>query len=257
MSGSFSKMDLIIGHQRMKLSNLFVRTLSNHLPNTCFGYTRCVPYANTMLQNVTLAGSYPNYVESSINRRTLTNYTLVNENLFKNAHCEFTQKSAVRSFSTQTPNKESDQSCEPKPTLFQKMKQMTKDYWHILIPVHVATSIVWFSIFFIAVKNGVNIVEILKYFNLGESYLEKIRNSSAGHWAVAYALFKICTPLRYTVTIGGTTMTIRYFNKWGIMKFKTPEKMKDMLSSKTVAQTKARFGKTDVKTKPATEPPKT
>lgn len=26
--------------------------------------------------------------------------------------------------------------------------------------------------------------------------------------------------------IGGTTMTIRYLNKWGIMKFKTPEKMK-------------------------------
>ena len=47
-----------------------------------------------------------------------------------------------------------------------------------------------------------DIAEILKYFNLSETYLEKIRNSKAGHWAVAYALFKVCTPIRYTVTIG-------------------------------------------------------
>lgn len=39
-----------------------------------------------------------------------------------------------------------------KPSVFQRMKQMTKDYWHILIPVHIVTSLGWGSIFYIAAK---------------------------------------------------------------------------------------------------------
>lgn len=39
-----------------------------------------------------------------------------------------------------------------KPSLFQRMKQMTKDYWHILVPVHLVTSTGWISIFYIAAK---------------------------------------------------------------------------------------------------------
>ncbi|XP_033209539.1 protein FAM210A isoform X2 [Belonocnema kinseyi] len=215
-------MDLIIGHQRMKLSNLFMRSISNFLPNTSIGSVRCLCYASTRLEKITLAGDDPNFGTRLPNYQTFRNYSLVNQRLFKDAFCEFEPRT-VRNYTTETPKKE---STEPKPSIFQRMKQMSKDYWHILIPVHVATSLVWISIFYIAVKNGVDIGEIFKYLNLSETYVEKIRNSKAGHWAVAYALFKVCTPIRYTVTIGGTTMTIRYFNKWGIMKFKTPEKMK-------------------------------
>jgi len=38
--------------------------------------------------------------------------------------------------------------------------------------------------------------------NFSEKYVDLIRNSSAGNWAVTYALYKIFTPLRYTVTVG-------------------------------------------------------
>jgi len=44
---------------------------------------------------------------------------------------------------------------EQKLTVFQKMKQMTKDYWHVLIPVHVITSIGWVAIFYTAVRKYV------------------------------------------------------------------------------------------------------
>lgn len=39
-----------------------------------------------------------------------------------------------------------------KVSVFAKMKQMTKDYWHVLIPVHVITSIGWVAIFYATIK---------------------------------------------------------------------------------------------------------
>ena len=47
-----------------------------------------------------------------------------------------------------------------------------------------------------------DIVGILESLNLSEKYLETLRNSSAGHWAFVYALYKIFTPIRYTITVG-------------------------------------------------------
>lgn len=44
---------------------------------------------------------------------------------------------------------------EQKLSVFQKMKQMTKDYWHVLVPVHVVTSIGWVAIFYTAVRKYV------------------------------------------------------------------------------------------------------
>ncbi|XP_011298024.1 protein FAM210A isoform X2 [Fopius arisanus] len=107
-----------------------------------------------------------------------------------------------------------------KVSIFQKMKQLTKDYWHILIPVHIVTSIGWVSIFYVAAKNGVDVIQLMEYLHMSEKYINIIKNSNAGHWAVVYALYKIFTPLRYTVTVGGTTLSIRYLDRLGIMKFR-------------------------------------
>lgn len=41
---------------------------------------------------------------------------------------------------------------EKKVTVFAKMKQMTKDYWHVLIPVHIITSIGWMVSFYFIIK---------------------------------------------------------------------------------------------------------
>ncbi|XP_063979527.1 protein FAM210A isoform X2 [Diachasmimorpha longicaudata] len=116
--------------------------------------------------------------------------------------------------------------CNPEPeapkktSIFQKMKQLTKDYWYILVPVHIVTSIGWVSIFYVAAKNGVDVIQLMEYLNLSEKYINIIKNSNAGHWAFVYALYKIFTPLRYTVTVGGTTLSIRYLDRLGIMKFR-------------------------------------
>ncbi|XP_018306986.1 angiotensin-converting enzyme [Mycetomoellerius zeteki] len=146
---------------------------------------------------------------------------------------------------------------EQKLTVFQKMKQMTKDYWHVLIPVHVITSIGWIAIFYTAVRNGVDIVQLLEYMNFSEKYIDLVRNSSAGNWAITYALYKIFTPLRYTVTVGGTTMAIRHLSKLGYVKalsFKL-QSVEPVQSNKCAAEHKTKF-KAECKTGRHTEPPK-
>ncbi|KAF3425536.1 hypothetical protein E2986_11043 [Frieseomelitta varia] len=56
-----------------------------------------------------------------------------------------------------------------------------------------------------------------------------VNNSNVGNWALTYLLYKIFTPLRYTVTIGCTTMAIKQLSKSGMVKplsFKTTEPSK-------------------------------
>ena len=73
---------------------------------------------------------------------------------------------------------------------------MTKDYWYVLIPVHVATSVVWFGGFYAACKSGVDVAAILQYCGASEAYVEKISQSSMGYAALAYACYKVATPVR-------------------------------------------------------------
>ena len=78
----------------------------------------------------------------------------------------------------------------------QKFKKMFKDYWYVLIPVHVATSIVWYGGFYVMCKSGVDIPGILAWFGTSEAYLEKLQNSNMGYYALAYACYKVATPAR-------------------------------------------------------------
>lgn len=59
--------------------------------------------------------------------------------------------------SASQPESSKDCNVPEKVSVFQKMKQLAKDYWHILIPVHCITSIGWAAIFYTAVKKYVAI----------------------------------------------------------------------------------------------------
>lgn len=56
---------------------------------------------------------------------------------------------------------------------------------------------------------------------MSEEYLEKLRNSDVQYYALAYACYKVATPLRYTVTVGGTTWSIYHLETWGMLKTTT------------------------------------
>lgn len=54
-----------------------------------------------------------------------------------------------------------------------------------------------------------------------------------GYFALSYALYKIATPARYMVTIGGTTVSINYLKKWGYIKpVPSKERMKAIYEEK-------------------------
>ncbi|XP_023338457.1 uncharacterized protein C18orf19 homolog A-like isoform X1 [Eurytemora carolleeae] len=98
-----------------------------------------------------------------------------------------------------------------------KFKKMAKDYWYVLIPVHVATSIVWYGGFYLLAKSGVDLIAILETCSVPESVIDRLRGSEAGYYALAYACYKVATPIRYTVTVGGTTFTITKLTQMGYL----------------------------------------
>ena len=58
-----------------------------------------------------------------------------------------------------------------KETTFSKLKQMIRDYWYVIIPVEIVTSIAWYGAIFLSLKSGVDIVQILTNFGVSEQTL--------------------------------------------------------------------------------------
>ncbi|XP_055524793.1 uncharacterized protein C18orf19 homolog A [Wyeomyia smithii] len=102
--------------------------------------------------------------------------------------------------------------------LFARFKKMYKEYWYVLVPVHCVTSAFWLGGFYYASKSGVDVIALLESMGVSEKLINPVRDSSLGHIAVAYLLYKIATPARYAVTLGGTTVSIKYLVQWGYIK---------------------------------------
>ncbi|KAL3282915.1 hypothetical protein HHI36_006073 [Cryptolaemus montrouzieri] len=139
-----------------------------------------------------------------------------------------------RSYSDENSKKNiAEEHDSPKPTLFQRFKSMYKDYWYVLIPVHVVTSIGWFGGFYYMARSGVDIISLLETLNVNEKFINSMRDSHMGYLAIAYGCYKIATPARYTITLGGTTISINYLKKWGYIKpVPSAEKLKQMYQEK-------------------------
>ncbi|XP_074130709.1 protein FAM210A isoform X2 [Sminthopsis crassicaudata] len=77
---------------------------------------------------------------------------------------------------------------------------------------------------------GVNVVPFLELIGLPHSIVDILKNSQSGNALTAYALFKIATPARYTVTLGGTSITVKYLRSHGYMS--TPPPVKEYLQDR-------------------------
>lgn len=102
-------------------------------------------------------------------------------------------------------------------TVFQRFKNVIKKYWYIALPVHLVTSTLWFGSFYLITSSGVDIPDLLKCLSVPEWIIDKVRNGNSwkSYLFISYGLYKIFTPLRYMVTLGGTGITIRYLQKLG------------------------------------------
>ena len=112
---------------------------------------------------------------------------------------------------------------------------MFKDYWYVLLPVHVATSAVWLGGFYLALKSAVDIAGLLERLGTSDWILDYLRHSEAGYIALSYACYKIATPARYAVTVGGTTLAISKLKDTGYLK-STSEVASQLRESKKAMQ---------------------
>ncbi|XP_060527912.1 uncharacterized protein C18orf19 homolog A isoform X2 [Cylas formicarius] len=117
-----------------------------------------------------------------------------------------------------------------KKSLFKRFKEMYRDYWYVLIPVHLATSAVWCGAFYYLARSGVDVPALLEAMNFSEKIVNSMRESKMGYVAITYGLYKIATPARYAVTLGGTTVSIQYLKKWGYIK--PTKELKEMYQEK-------------------------
>lgn len=118
-------------------------------------------------------------------------------------------------------------------TVVQKLKKMFKEYWYVLLPVHISTSAIWLGSFYYMAKSGIDIVPLIEYLGASEIILKPLRSTGAGYWAVTYAFYKLASPARYAVTLGGTTVAINYLNRWGLIKpMPTSDQMKAMFQDR-------------------------
>ncbi|KAM9098379.1 protein FAM210A [Sarcophilus harrisii] len=115
-------------------------------------------------------------------------------------------------------------------SLYQRFKKTFRQYGKVMIPVHLVTSGIWFGTFYYAASKGVNVVPFLELIGLPHSIVDILKNSQSGNALTAYALFKIATPARYTVTLGGTSITVKYLRSHGYMS--TPPPVKEYLQDR-------------------------
>ncbi|CAH2066565.1 unnamed protein product, partial [Iphiclides podalirius] len=77
-----------------------------------------------------------------------------------------------------------------------KLKKAVKEYGSTVIVFHVAISLLSLGGCYVLVSSGVDIVAILKYFNINEGTLSKIAVSNAGTFVIAYGVHKFFAPFR-------------------------------------------------------------
>ncbi|KAJ8267738.1 hypothetical protein COCON_G00129100 [Conger conger] len=123
----------------------------------------------------------------------------------------------------ETPPKPSagEETQFPPETILQRFKRTFKQYGKVMIPVHILTSSMWFGMFYYAAMKGVNLIAFLEMTGFpGKIDLQE--HSQGGYALTAYAMFKIATPARYAVTLGGTSLSVKYLRKKGYMSTPPP-----------------------------------
>ncbi|XP_055352438.1 protein FAM210A-like [Paramacrobiotus metropolitanus] len=120
-----------------------------------------------------------------------------------------------------------------KVTLWTKFKDMYKKYWYVLLPVHGVLCVTWYGGFYFLASRGVDVIPMLEKMGVSETWIGYIRKSGAGHLAAAFAMYKLATPLRYSVTLGATTVAINYLTKRGYIKpVPSAAKIKEMIKDR-------------------------
>jgi len=81
---------------------------------------------------------------------------------------------------------------------------MIRDYWYIIIPVEIVTSVGWYAAIFLSLKSGVDIIEILTNMGVSQQTLDRLpaAGGDAGYHALTFICYKAISPLRHGISLG-------------------------------------------------------
>lgn len=107
---------------------------------------------------------------------------------------------------------------EKKPGIFKRFHQTYKQFGKVLVAVHIFTSTIWGGLFYTTAMSGIDVEPALRWIGAGQTIISFYTMPGVGHVAVAYLLYKLATPARYMVTIGGTHMAVKMLRNLGYMQ---------------------------------------
>ena len=87
---------------------------------------------------------------------------------------------------------------------------LTASARYIIIPVEVATSIFWYSAFYLTLQSGFDIIALLESMGASEATLAKLPSAEAGYHALAFILYKVShSELHFWINDSVTQLSIQ------------------------------------------------
>ena len=90
-------------------------------------------------------------------------------------------------------------------------------------------------------SSGIDVEPALRWLGANEKVIHFYTMPGVGNLAVAYLLYKLATPARYTVTMAGTHQAVRYLRQWGYLPPIPPSESLRSLAREGKTQAKAKY----------------
>lgn len=100
----------------------------------------------------------------------------------------------------------------------QKLQKAVKEYGSTVMVFHVTISLISLGTFYLAVSSGIDMGNIMSYFDVGDKIQQSQLVAGASTFVVAYAIHKVFAPLRIGITLSATPFIVRYLRLKGILK---------------------------------------
>ena len=99
------------------------------------------------------------------------------------------------------------QEDKPKGT-WAKLKQMVRDYWYVIVPVEVVTSVMWYASIYLSLQSGLDMVAVLEALGASEATVARLPSAEAGYHAIAFILYKVLSPVRHGVSLAISSVVV-------------------------------------------------
>lgn len=98
----------------------------------------------------------------------------------------------------------------------ERAKTFAIEYGRVGVCTHIVLSLVSFSAIYVGVSAGIDVTSLLNIVGLSVSTSESTANS-AGSAMIAYAIYKLLSPVRWPLTFAVTPVVMRALRKRGYM----------------------------------------